>query len=136
MSLIGRLTMDGKNKRFISKKEADLVLDKVAAAFGPVLADFINRDGERRTDMIRFMSVAHRCKEARERKALSVQEVASLLKVPQYRIKAIEDSRMTEVNPDTLEKYIDLLGILRWFNEWAKSNADVHQRILDSCKKV
>lgn len=128
--------MDGKSKRFISKKEADLVLDKVAAAFGPVVADFINRNGDCRTDMIRFMPVAHRCKEARERKALSIQEVASLLKVPQYRIKAIEGSRMTEVNPDTLEKYIDLLGIRRWFNEWAKSNADVHQRIQNSSKKV
>ena len=120
-----------KKKRFISDKEADFITDKMVAAFGPVFADILGQFGGlvRHKDVIRFMPLAARCKEARDRKSFSAKEVASLLKVPKYRINYIEDSRVTEITPDILEKYIDLLGIRRWFNEWVKNNADVHKRI-------
>ena len=73
---------------------------------GPAFADFVNRPGglEGYKDLIRFMPVANRCKEAREGKPLSIKEAALLLKVPQYRLNAIEGSRVTNIESEMLEK--------------------------------
>lgn len=125
-----------KKKQFFSDRVAGLITEGIMALLGPGFAESINRFGglERQKDLIRFMPVAERCKEAREGKSLSVKETASLLKVPQYCIKAIEDSRVTEIKPDVLEKNVDFLGLRKWFNQWIKNNRDVYHRLENKIK--
>ena len=120
-----------KRKKFLNDQEAGFVAEKIIDAFGAGFADLVNQFGgiERQKDLIRFMPVAERCKEAREGKSLSIKETASLLKIPQYRIKTIECGRVTEIESDVLEKYIDFLGLRRWFNQWIRRKTDVHERI-------
>jgi hypothetical protein len=123
-----------KKKQFFNDREADLIATGITALLGPGFAETVNRFGgiQRQKDLIRFMPVAERCKEARKEKSLSIKETASLLNVPQYRIKAIEDSRVTEIKHDVLQKNIDFLGLQKWFKRWLKNNADVYQRIQKS----
>ena len=121
-------------KKFFDDRQAGFLAEGITAMLGPDFADLADQFGgiEWQKDLIRFMPVAERCKEARGKRYLSIKESASLLKVPQYRIKDIEGSRIRDIKLNILESYTDLLGIRRWFKKWIKSSADVYQRIQKS----
>jgi Helix-turn-helix domain len=73
-------------------------------------------------ETIRLFSLAKRCSSARERKGLTIADVAKELKVPQYRLKAIESCRAAELEPNVLERYIRFLGLNRWYSQWVSAN--------------
>jgi hypothetical protein len=71
---------------------------------------------------VRHFSLAKRCAAAREQKGLTIADVAKKLKLPQYRLKAIESCRVAEVQPHVVEQYIRFLGLNRWFSRWTSAN--------------
>jgi hypothetical protein len=80
---------------------------------------------------IRFMAVSSRTKARREALGLTLKQAAGILKVPQYRLKAIEEGRQQEILPEVLEAYLRLLGLKPWFGQWRKANPQVkfsHQK--------
>jgi hypothetical protein len=79
--------------------------------------------------MLRFGSVASRCQEAREDRGLSLKDAAAKLKVPQYRLKAIEASHIGAVDEVVLKSYVELLGLERWFGQWTRHNRALHAKI-------
>ena len=81
---------------------------------------------------VRLFSLAKRCSAARERRCLTITDVAKELKVPQYRLKAIESCRAAELEPNVLDQYIRFLGLNRWFSRWVSAN----QGILASVGRV
>jgi ribosome-binding protein aMBF1 (putative translation factor) len=72
--------------------------------------------------VVRLFSLAKRCSAARERRGLTIADVAKELKLPQYRLKAIESCRVAEVQPHVVEQYIRFLGLNRWFSRWTDAN--------------
>jgi len=98
--------------------------------------DFLRRnfgDGlplslEQVRETVGFLPVAKRCSAVRERKGLTVSDVARELKVPQYRLKAIESCSVAQVNLDVLHAYIKFLGLSGWYNTWARSNKTASRR--------
>lgn len=50
-------------------------------------------------EIVRFHAVATRFRETRTAKNLTITEVSQQLKVPQYRVRAIESSALREVDP-------------------------------------
>lgn len=121
------------NKEFLNDQEASLAPERVKKALGSdfeqLLDKFLGHDGAK--DLIRFLPVARRCAKAREEKGITTRDAASLLKVPQYHLKGIEGTRGINIKINTLNRYVDFLGLRNWFEDWKRHNLDVFQRMKD-----
>jgi transcriptional regulator with XRE-family HTH domain len=71
---------------------------------------------------IRLSSLGRQCHARREQRGLSIAEAARALRVPQYRLKAIETGRIGEIQGAALRAYIAHLGMGRWYKRWSKAN--------------
>ncbi|HEX7772706.1 MAG TPA: helix-turn-helix domain-containing protein [Pyrinomonadaceae bacterium] len=79
--------------------------------------------------MLRFMPLAEKCRTARARKGLSLKDAARALKVPQYRLKDIEENRVRSVDQAVLVLYIELLEIKQWFSRWKAQNRSLYESL-------
>ncbi len=78
---------------------------------------------------IRFAAVAAKCRESRELRGESIKDVAAQLRVPQYRLKAIEEPRAAEIDAEMLRRYIGYLGLGSWFSRWKRANRILAQSL-------
>lgn len=88
--------------------------------------DWSKHDSER---IVRMMALSAKCKEAREKRCLSIKDVAGHLRIPQYRIKAIEDGAMPELDSSHLRSYVDFLNLKRWVRQWGEANPELANRL-------
>jgi hypothetical protein len=79
--------------------------------------------------ILRFMPVAERCRIARARKNLSLKDAARALRVPQYRLKDIEENRVKAVDQAALILYVELLDLKRWFSRWTDQNSSLYKSL-------
>ena len=117
-----------KNKKFIDAEMAEYIADRIVEIM-PNLKEAFDKYDISPRDMIRFRIVAEMCRNARERKELTFKQISLDLKIPQYRLKDVESSSVKNIIADILEKYIDYLGLRKWFNSWKKYNMDVYGRL-------
>jgi len=117
-----------KEKKFIDAKMAGYITDKIVEVM-PNLKDVLDKYDIRPKDMIRFQVVSGMCRSQREKKGLNFKHISLDLKIPQYRLKDVESSSVKNIIADILEKYIDYLGLRKWFNSWKKHNIDVYDRL-------
>ena len=79
---------------------------------GSMISEFkLNMD-----HMVRFIPLAKYCQRKRGALKLSLKEIGAKLKVPKYKLQAIEDTSLNQVKHDILIKYIKFLGIERNLN--------------------
>jgi transcriptional regulator with XRE-family HTH domain len=69
-----------------------------------------------------------RFRSAREATGLTIKEVASRMKVPQYRLNAIEKGNLSEFKADVLQKYAEFLDLTKWLDKWAATNPKLAAR--------
>jgi len=81
-------------------------------------------------DSIRFNPVARVCEHMRQSRGLSLKEAAAALKVPQYRLRAIEAGTMPHIEAGILLRYLEFLKIMDWFELWKSANARLARMIL------
>ena len=79
--------------------------------------------------ILRFMPVAERCRTARARQDLSLKDAARALRMPQYRLKDIEENRVWAVDQAVLVLYIELLDIKQWFSRWKAQNSSLFENL-------
>jgi hypothetical protein len=79
--------------------------------------------------ILRFMPVAERCRIARARKDLPLKDAARALRVPQYRLKDIEENRVGAVDRAVLDLYIELLDMKQWFSRWKAQNSSLYESL-------
>jgi hypothetical protein len=126
---------DAGSPEFLSPVEVDAIVVRMIELLGPGIASRMRESGCDPRDSIRFHSVAARCTAARERLGASLKEAAGALKVPQYRLKAIEASQMLGrggVDGDVLRRYAALLGLTKWLGQWRAQYPELASRILGS----
>jgi hypothetical protein len=80
-------------------------------------------------ESVRFDALAKRCSTRREAKGFSVPKLSKLLKVPQYRLKAVDQGKVREVDPTVMRKYVAYLGLGSWFRRWARENRELVGRL-------
>ena len=80
-------------------------------------------------DSIRFLSVAQKCSARRQSKSISIKEVAKAIGAPQYRLKDIEQCSFRDVQVPIRLRYIDFLGLKRWFGQWKVANRSLAERL-------
>lgn len=83
-------------------------------------------DSER---IIRMMALSENCKMARESRGLSIKDVAAQMRVPQYRLRAIEDGSMSSLQPKYLRAYLEFLDLVQWARRWVAANSVLAERL-------
>ena len=73
-------------------------------------------------DTVRMQSLCSRFRQARESMSLTFKEVATRLKVPQYRLRAVEEGPFSEIDSTVFTKYSDFLGLDQLVSQWVESN--------------
>jgi len=109
-------------REFPTDAEVEEVARLMIENFPPGAAQMLAGYGIDPRDGIRFHAVATRCREMRERRGLTIKAAAHELRVPQYRLRAIEDGRTHQIEPDVLARYLALLNLGRWFARWMAYN--------------
>ena len=125
-----RILKSLQDKRgIIDEETAKLVVEKMREVLGPAIFSMTENFGVNAQELVRSQSLFHACKGAREKKGLAVKQAAAVLKVPQYRIKAIEgDSDRSSIRADILERYIEFLELGVFYGRWKKANKDIFAR--------
>ena len=115
--------------RILSDNEVNTLCALFQDVLDPIILEQAEKYNFNFEHTIRFHAVAAKCKRSREKLGLSIKDVASELKLPQYRLKAIEKGTFKEIKPDILKKYLTFLNLERWFNKWATNNPELEERI-------
>ena len=113
------------------KEQADVLVKTTMEMLGPGVGKELASSGLNVNHLIRFMYIGNLCKNTREERGLSFKEISSQLKIPQYRLKPIEDSYCGSIEVGVLEKYIEFLGLKENFEKWKVENMDVYEEITE-----
>lgn len=119
--------MISKPKEFIDNKTAEKITNFVDFTIGSGIIERLGRKHSK--DMIRFRPVAEACKKARDFEGMTIKQIAAQLKIPQYRLRSIEESNLRYIRLNALELYIDFLDMCNWFNLWVCKNKSVYNRL-------
>jgi len=111
----------------VNSEQADLIVKLAKKGLGPDLACMLANSPLNMNHLIRFMSIAQLCQARREEKGLSFKQISSELKIPQYRLKAVEESDIHSINSESLDRYIEFLGLGEEFQKWMEENRDVYE---------
>lgn len=79
-------------------------------------------------DFVRWASLRHTCQEAREELGLTIRDAALALKIPQQRLRAIEDGDNLDFEPPAAWRYFEFLGIQAWVKRWTAANHALAER--------
>ncbi len=77
---------------------------------------------------MRWSSLKERCEQARAARGMSLREAALALKVPMYRLAAVEAGTLGELKPDVARQYFRFLGIEPWVRRWSRANRGLAKR--------
>ena len=109
----------------LTDEQVEYVVENALNLFGSDMGGMIKQASMKFENIIRLSSLGAKCKQVREGLELSIKDVSGKLKVPQYRLKAIDAHHRSEILPEVLEKYIEFLELESWFEEWKDANPDL-----------
>ncbi len=112
----------------LTDAEVRLLAAEVRALFGPTFAEVFRKSSGRLEDSMRWSSLKERCERARAARGMSLKEGALALKVPKYRLAAVEAGTFGELKPDVARQYFQFLGIEPWVRRWSRANRDLAKR--------
>jgi hypothetical protein len=126
--------MDHKQFPRLNRQEADFVVVKMKEMLGSEVAAMVEKSGLNANQMIRFMHIGSVCRIKREEKGLTLKGVSGQLKIPQYKMKAVEGSDIGSILPDVLQRYADFLGLGAELEAWKQENRDIWDVIRGNTK--
>ena len=115
--------------KILTAAEVRMLARRLKAMLPPGAASLSADPAHSVESTLRIGSLARRCKDEREASGLTFQQAAVRLKVPQYRLKAIERGDILEFRSDVFAKYQDLLGLHDWVERWAGANPSLARRL-------
>ena len=81
---------------------------------------------DRSEDVIRWSALGERCEAARG--VRGIREMSVITGIPQYRVRAIERGRVSEIHPALTQRYFRYLGIKGWVEQWCRARRELAQR--------
>ena len=109
--------------------EVRAIVAAAEALVGRQIVAIANRLGVDREAKVRLLALQLKCGNAREKLGLSLRQAAARLRVPQYRLRAIERGILGEIDSHILGSYVRLLAVGPWFRRWIAANPTVAARI-------
>jgi hypothetical protein len=116
-------------KNAIAKFGAERLTELILAKLGPELTEKFNAVGLDTEGIIRYMPLGQEFRKARAGKRISVKEASAALKIPQYRIKAIEEGSFSQIDPEYYEIYTRFLGIKDYVETWSRENTKLAEKL-------
>jgi len=116
------------NTVILTNAEVEVLVGEARRVFGPELADLLDTSRVKFEDVIRWSSLGARCQRARADRGVTIRDVAVALKVPQYRLQAIEKGALRELKPTIARRYFQFLGIESWVKRWSRANHELARR--------
>ncbi len=116
-------------ERMIEKHGAAKIAELIGDVLGPDLAGKIKERGIDGEETVRYMPLNTEIKQARKQKGLFIKDVSKTLKIPQYRLKAIEEGSFSQIEPNFFHSYTKFLGIEPYVKSWCKNNAQLAGKI-------
>lgn len=102
--------------------EAKVIADMVIDSLGTQLKSLLARSDVSPADLILFMPVGKKFTGAREVRGLAIKEVSARIRVPQYRLRAVENARLRQLKSDAATKYAEFLKLTTWYQDWCSEN--------------
>ena len=124
--------MAGKRSPKLNSEQAKLVNKMVREALGPEITDMLDKSGVNSDHLIRFQYISSLCKNTRDQKNIPLKQASEKLKIPQYRLREIENGSTKAILSDFLDRYVDFLGLTDAFCDWLKDNEDIYKSIQDN----
>ena len=118
-----------KSTPILSEHEVAVVSELLRGAFGSAFAAKVDDLGSDLADTVRYSALSQQLITARESRGLSLKAAAASLKAPQYRLRAMEAGRISEIEPKLLERYVEFLEEDRWFARWRKAHPVLASRL-------
>jgi len=118
-----------KKSKILSDKEVDYLSKAMKEIIGDTISKKANELGVNFEDTIRFHSLSQRIQGKRESLGQTIKDISTRLKIPQYKLKAIESSQLSQLNFQILEEYVKYLGLENWFKKWLKANPKYKSRL-------
>ncbi|MDP8237278.1 MAG: helix-turn-helix domain-containing protein [Candidatus Erginobacter occultus] len=113
----------------IAKYGAQKLTELILETLGPELTEKFNAVGLDPEGIIRYMPLGQKISKTRERKRMSVKEASAALKIPQYRIKAIEEGSFSQIDPEFFQIYARFLEIEDYVESWFGVNAELAEKM-------
>ncbi len=115
--------------RILTDDEIKAFAGHMREFMGPTFAVLSGEYGLSIEDALRFQPLAFRIAEARTANGLTLKEAAASLKVPKYQLDYIENASIRNISSNIAVRYIEFLGLTRWFGKWKKANAAFAKRM-------
>jgi hypothetical protein len=61
---------------------------------------------------------------------MDLKAVAKAMRVPGYRLRDVEGCRMENLDTSVLHRYVDFLGMRRWFRRWSRAHPELAADLL------
>lgn len=116
------------NASILTDAEVRLVTAEIKRLLGWEATELLQGSRIRPQDTIRWSSLKTRCEQARAERGLTLKEAAVALKVPRYRLEAVEAGRLGELKPEIAHRYFSFLGIELWVKRWLRANPGLARR--------
>lgn len=112
----------------LTNAEVRLAAAEIKRLLGWEAAEFLQGSRIRPEDTIRWSSLKTRCEQARAERELTLKDAARALRVPRYRLEAVEAGRLGELKPEIAHRYFSFLGIESWVKRWLRFNSGLARR--------
>ena len=113
-------------RAILSAADVRLLGNELRRALVTSFSDLPAEALERSEDTIRWHALGQCCQEARGVRGLREVSVGS--GIPQYRLRAVESGRLSEIRADVARRYFSFLGIEDWVARWCRANQDLAAR--------
>lgn len=123
----------GVDARLLARKRPGAILnDEEVALVSDATLDFLRRNFPASPPSLfnrasieritRYHAVAARLIAARASRGKCIQELAKVLKVAQYKLRALEGGTSASIDPELLRRYAMHLGVEPWLRRWVRAN--------------
>lgn len=116
------------NAAILTDAEVRLVTAEIRRLLGPGVIELLPESSFRPQDTVRWSSLTARCEQARAERELTLKDAAKALKVPRYRLEAVEAGRLAELKPEIAHRYFSFLDIESWVKRWVRANPGLARR--------
>lgn len=115
--------MKGDWQKIVDELGIDETVALIREAMGPELLDTFELLGVNTESRIRYSLLAARFEKGRVALDMTIKDVAALLKVPQYRLKAVEEGDFNLIVPGIFRRYCRFLELDETVESWVRENA-------------
>ena len=123
------MTDPPKRRDILTRSQVESVAAGVRRLLGDELGAKISAYGLDVEAMVAFGIVAAHVQQAREAEGLTIRDLARELRLAQYRVRAIENGRISEIDSDVLRLVIKRLVLGSWYASWTEANPQVAGRL-------